>query len=178
MGWERVAPKVVVQKNNQCCWAGALEAWMSVTPTSPASWFIKTQDDALKHYKPFLMSEEGGLDVTGRKFKKDANDPGWVGGVEFMAAGVGMGLKVFKKASAITGAFLYEKLKGKGHLYFMFGQGTIGHAAVIYKIVHPLAPTKCVLSMMDPWPGKGLITRTLAEVQANNEAVIGWPEKS
>jgi hypothetical protein len=167
-GWERTAPRVVVQRSRFACWAAALEAWIAVTPKSPASWFLKTQDDALATYKVFLAGERKALTVSAGK--------GGVGGLEMMAAGVGMGLKVFKKASLITGAFLYQKLLAKGHVYLMYADGTVGHTVVIYKIVHPFNSKKCMLSVMDPWPEMGLIERPLTEVQANAEAIVGWPE--
>ena len=167
-GWERTPPKVVMQKSHFACWAAALEAWMGVTPKSPASWFLKTQEDALATYKPFLKNEQGAISVSG--------EDGSVGGVQMMAAGVGMDLAVFKKAALITGAFLYQKLVAKGHVYLMFADGTIGHTVVIYKIVHPFNSKKCVVSLMDPWPKKGLIERPLADVQEHAEAIVGWPE--
>jgi hypothetical protein len=141
---------------------------MGVTPTSPASWFLKTQDDALATYKPFFKNELGAISVSGEN--------GSIGGVQMMAAGVGMDLAVFKKAALITGAFLYQKLVGKGHIYLMFADGTVGHTVVIYKIVNPFNSNKCVVSLMDPWPGKGKIDLPLTEIQANAEAIVGWPE--
>src|SRR5688572_2966508 len=119
-------PKEVFQnKERFTCWAASLESWMSVTPNSPASWFIKTQDDAINEWNTFC-DDNSGLDAK------------W--GFALMAAAVGMNAEVFKNASNLTASFIYWKLKTYGHLYVFFTGGQTGlgnglaHASVIYGI--------------------------------------------
>lgn len=161
-------PKLVEQdKSKFTCWAAALESWMSVTPKSPAQWFLKTQADAINEWKSFC-DDKGGLDVQ------------W--GFRLMAAGVGMDYKVFPQASQLSGGFLSGKLQIKGHLYLFFGGGqsglgnTLGHAVVLYKVSDSWS-SKCTVGVMDPWPGIGFReAEPLATFQKAKEAVVGWPE--
>jgi|GEM_PF-2145440 len=165
----RPHPKLVKQdKKKHTCWAAALESWMSVTPQSPAHWYIKTQEDAIDEWEMFC-NKKGGLDVI------------W--GVQFVAAGTGMDLKVFPDASKLTGRFLADKLKTKGHLYFFFAGGQtdigngIGHCVVIYRVANFFSDA-CTLSIMDPWPDVQGYTENcpLADFKKAKEAVVGWPE--
>jgi hypothetical protein len=96
------------------CWAATLESWMSVTPESPASWFIKTQDDAIRTWQDFT-GNKGGLNVKS--------------GFQWMAAACGMEFEVFADAKKITGEFLHAKLKERRYLYFFFagGQTNLGN---------------------------------------------------
>jgi hypothetical protein len=224
-GWEREEPRVVTQANEKICWAAALESWMSVTPQSPASWFLKTQRDALRQWQTFtengeaatfnlgtydtlqeaqralatltetgtivkdadgkftittVVANAGGLKIKPLDYETASGEKKRAaGGLEWVAAGVGMDLAVFKPARKLTGAFLYQKLRFKGHPYLIFSVGapgsTIGHACVVYKIINPHG-TNCVVSMMDPWKGLGKIDRPMSELQGANEAVVGWPE--
>jgi hypothetical protein len=140
-------------------------AWVQVTPKSPASWWLRSQEDAIEQYRPFCDSK-GGLSVSP--------------GVEWLAAGVGMDLKVYKKASGLDGGYLHWRLATRGHLFLMFAGGatglgnSLGHAVVVYKISSTSGGYS--LGMMDPWPGMGRRDLPLSRFQAANEAVLGWPE--
>jgi hypothetical protein len=164
----RDLPKLVEQDESKfTCWAASLEAWMSVTPRSPAQWFIKTQEDAISAWKSFC-NDKSGLNVKE--------------GFPLMAAGVGMDFKVFPRASQLSGAFLSGKLKIKGHIYLFFGGGqtglgnTLAHAVVLYKVSNSWS-SNCTVGVMDPWPGIGFREdEPLASFQKAKEAVVGWPE--
>lgn len=167
-GFSRELPRKVQQYKEDgkvTCWAAALESWMSVTPQSPASWFMKTQDDALSSWKSFTV--DGGLEVK------------W--GFRLMAAGVGMEYQVCKPAKKITGALIYSKLKQKSHIYLLFAggmtmtSGQIGHCVVIYGVENPWS-NDCKVSYMDPWFGDYKKDEPLSYFQNANEAVVGWFE--
>lgn len=148
------------------CWAAALESWMSVTPQSPASWRISTQDDAIDDYYMFMESN-GALEIQ------------W--GFRFMAAGVGMEFKVCKPATKLSGALIYEKLKNRGHIYLFYAggmtmaSGQIGHCVVIYAVTDPWSG-KPLVSYMDPWFGDYKVREPLSYFQNAKEAVVGWFE--
>ena len=164
--YARNIPPVVTQdKSRHTCWAAAVTSWVAATPKSPATWWLKSQDDAIEQYSMFC-NNKGGLDVKQ--------------GLLWLAAGVGMDLAVYKKAQQLDGSFLYWKLVTKGHLFLVFAGGStglgnsLGHAVVVYKVSS--GPKGYVLGVMDPWPGKGRYDVPLARFQAANEAVVGWPE--
>lgn len=149
------------------CWAAALESWISVTPNCPASWFIKTQQDAIDNWKDFTGSKSG-LNVKE--------------GFPWLAAACGMEYKVFKSAKDLTGDFLYSKLKTRRYLYFFFAGGQTGlgnglaHASVVYEISKPWSKDSSI-SVMDPWVGKGIRPgQPLAVYRGANEAVVAWLE--
>lgn len=162
----RELPRKVLQykKGKFTCWAAALESWMSVTPQSPASWMISTQDDAINQWSMF-MADNGGLEVK------------W--GFRFMAAAVGMEYKVCKPAKKISGSLIYEKLKYRGHIYLFFAggmtmaSGQIGHCVVIYGVSDPWSG-KAKVSYMDPWYGDYKVREPLSYFQGADEAVVGW----
>ncbi|MDQ6785461.1 MAG: hypothetical protein M3033_01390 [Acidobacteriota bacterium] len=163
--FSRELPKQVQQYKDGrfTCWAAALESWMSVTPQSPASWFIKTQDDAIAEWKSFSGSNSG-LDVQ------------W--GFRLMAAAVGMEYGVFKPAKKISGGFLYDKLKTRGHIYVLYAggmtntSGQFGHCVVVYGISN-LWSDSCKVSFMDPWTAN-YKDEPLTYFQQAGEAVAGW----
>ncbi len=165
--FSRELPKKVQQYKDGrfTCWAAALESWMSVTPQSPASWFLKTQDDAINEWKSFSGSNAG-LDVK------------W--GFRLLAAAVGMNYKIFKPAGKISGSFLYNKLKTKGYIYVLYAGGTtntngqFGHCVVIYGI-SDVWSNECQVRFMDPWTAN-YKTESLSYFQQANEAVTGWFE--
>jgi hypothetical protein len=159
--FSRQRPKLAEQDQDKfTCWAAALESWMDVTPQSPLRWAIKTQDDAISQYKMFCGTKDG-LEMP------------W--GFQIMAAGVGMDFKVFLDPRHLTGAFLYWKLKTKGHLYFFVARWGVAHAGVIYQIANPWRKS-CTISFMDPWPGHGYrIDDSLEHVREARVACIGWP---
>jgi hypothetical protein len=165
----RPVPNEVFQDpTTHTCWAAALESWMSVTPQSPASWYIKTQEDAINEMKSFC---DGNLGLSIKQF-----------GFPLMAAAVGMGFEVFLRARELSGNFLYAKLKAKGYLYIFVAGGhtglgnTLAHAGVIYGIANPWGKN-CTVGVMDPWPGKGIRPmQPLADYQKAKEAVVGWLE--
>jgi hypothetical protein len=166
-------PKKVVQykiktmeQTKLTCWAAALESWMSVTPNSPGSWYLTTQDSAIDNFYMFMESN-GGLEIQ------------W--GFRFMAAAVGMEIGVFKPSSKLSGSFIYSKLKSRGHIYLFYAggvsntSGEIGHCVVIYGINNPW-DKNCTVSIMDPWFGEYNVDKPLSFFQNANESVAGWFE--
>lgn len=161
-------PKAVQQYKEEklTCWAAALESWLDVTPQSPASWYVKTQDDALNAWGPFTDTT-GGLDVSF--------------GLKLMFAGVGIERVNFKGKNKITGAFLYSKLKKRGHIYLCYAggintaSGQVGHCVVVYGIKNPWS-NNCSVSYMDPWFGNYKVDEPLSYFQQANEVIPGWFE--
>lgn len=168
-GFSREAPKKVLQYKSDgkfTCWAAALESWMSVTPQSPASWFITTQDDAIREWKSF-SDDHSSLEVK------------W--GFRLMAAAVGMEYGVCKPAKKLTGGHIYEKLKLRGHVFLFYAggmtmtSGQLGHCVVVYSIKNPWG-SDCTVSYMDPWFGEYTIDGPLSYFQGANELIFGWFE--
>ena len=172
------APPEVLQDQSQfTCWAASLESWLSVTPQSPASYLIQTQDDAVAMFSNAFTTNKNGLEIKL--------------GFSMLAATAGMQFKVFFKASQLTGDFLYTMLRNRGYLYLFFagrgpdlpgGTGTscgvavgngLAHAVVIYGISNPWNPSKCTLGVMDPWSGMRAGVDLKCYRQAK-EAVVAW----
>jgi hypothetical protein len=169
--FSRELPKKVQQYKEAgkiTCWAAALESWMSVTPQSPGSWFLTSQDKIIESYDMFTDAS-GGLEIQ------------W--GFRFMAAGAGIEFGVFKPSTKLSGAFLYSKLRYKGHIYLFYAggmsmaSGQIGHAVVIYGIKNPWSKD-CSVSYMDPWFGEYQQDVPLSYFRQANESVAGWFEYS
>ncbi|NQT40043.1 MAG: hypothetical protein HQ581_21300, partial [Planctomycetes bacterium] len=143
--FSRTVPDLVEQdRTRHTCWAAAVTSWVKATPKSPARWWLNSQEDAISQYEMFCNSK-GGLSVSP--------------GMQWLAAGVGMGLKVYKKASGLDGSYLYWRLATRGHLFLLLAGGstglgnTLGHAVVVYKITSGSGGYS--LGVMDPWPGMG-----------------------
>jgi hypothetical protein len=138
----RPIPREVFQDTTKfTCWAAALESWISVTPDSPASWYISSQEDAIRECADLSDSKKG-LSV------KD------ILGFQWLAAACGMRFDVFKPAKKLMGGFLYSKLKSRSHLYIFFAGGDtnlgngLAHASVIYGVDKPWG-NDCTLGVMD-----------------------------
>lgn len=166
-GFYRYPPKEIAQdKTKFTCWAAALASWMSVTPSCPMSWLIKTQEDAIEEWKDFT-DDKSGLSV-----KK---------GFQWMASACSMNAELFKPARRLTGDFIYSKLRSKGYLYIFFagGQMTSGnglaHASVIYGISNPWS-SDCVVGVIDPWNGENRTGENLKNYQRAGEILVAWLE--
>ena len=170
LSFSREHPPLIEQdKNLFTCWAATITSWVKAVSKSPAKWFLNTQQDAIDNWAD-KKSAKKGLNIKE------------ITGLQLMAAGVGMDLKIFKPANKLTGAFAYEKLKLKGHLWLFYAGGNtglsneLGHAVVIYKVSNPFGKD-CTVGAMDPWPGVGYREDwPLSFYQNANECVVGWPE--
>jgi hypothetical protein len=143
----RMVPKEELQDPTKFhCWAASLISWLSVTPQSPLSYLITTQEDAIKSYGAFISeSNNGGMTKIM---------------LEFLTAGANMDVLVFEPGSNLSPAFLHEKLKNKSHIYFVYSNSRQhllghGHVIVIYGISNPHG-SNCTLGIMDPMPNQGI----------------------
>jgi hypothetical protein len=165
-GFYHPMPREVLQDTDRfTCWAAALESWMSVTPESPLSWAIRTQDDAIREYEYFC---------------DDAGGAGVLKGFRWFAAALGMRFESFKPAAGLSAAYVYEKLETKGYLYvFAVGQKALGngqaHASVIYGISDD-ETEDCTVAVMDPWKSGIVPAKTFGEFQKAEEILIAWLE--
>ncbi len=179
-GWIRNFPPMIKQ-TALTCWACAAAAWVKVTPRSPATWWAKTVKDLREQYKPFT-GPGGGLKIAG--------EDGLPGGLEFLAAGLGMDLALFgsgkdgkalkgvRPVKSLTGAFLYQKLSKHGHLYIITERAgaAFSHAVVAYGIGGATSPDANLVvmdSMPDVPPYRLLPVKDLHQ---NRVVIVGWPD--
>ncbi len=159
-----VPPLVEQDRTRHTCWAAAVTSWVKATPKS-SPWWFHSQADAIGQYETFC-DDKGGLSMSP--------------GVQWLAAGVGMDLRVYHNAGRLDGSYLHWRLATRGHLFLIFAGGstglgnTLGHAVVVYKISS--GSGGYTLGVMDPWPGMGHREWPLSRFQKANEAVLGWPE--
>jgi hypothetical protein len=155
-----VKPKEVLQDpERHTCWAAALVSWLSVTPQSPASKFITSQEQALECFADHV-DENGGLD----------NKKGFYS----MTQLAGMNAEVFLKAETLKPDFLYSKLSNKGHLYIFFLNNNLAHASVIYGLSESSGSDDYTLGIMDPWQRGIVPMQPLSTFLQAKQAVVAW----
>jgi hypothetical protein len=172
--FSRSYPPVVKQPNRRTCWAAAAVSWVRATPKSPARWWCKTVDDVRRQFAAFC-DRDGGLTVDGgggvpRGFA-----------IQLLAASLGMDLKVIKNRpdgspSELTGRLLLDLLR-RGHVWFLFADGAVGHCVVVWGVAVPDGADPLVM-YMDPWQRSAdWRIRPLSDFQRMTDVVLGWPEK-
>ena len=162
-------PKQVIQ-TGLTCWAAALESWLSVKSHSPVAWRSGGEKDIVADLRTWNELAVG----TKQAAMLDAAGSLTKAGAIWVLENAGMQGKGFPNPRLLSGSYLYQKLKEKGHLYVIRTWPQWSHAEVIYGISDWDKPLKCLVSVMDPRPTYGYFDFDLNSFQTDRSVLVAW----
>ncbi len=165
-----LAPPKLVKQTGLTCWAASLESWLSMKNQSPVAWHTGTETDIVKDIKEWNVLYQG----MGKGVLIDSAGSLTKDGAIWVLENAGMAGKGFPNPKLLTGQFIYNKLKEKGHLYVIRTWVEWSHAEVIYGIEDWENPKKCQVAVMDPRPVHGYYKFDLDSFQTDRSVLIAW----